>query len=118
MQVNHLRSRRQWAVKLGEAVVTEDPPMEARAVSITSWKDGRLYDYGNYVNACKALLDSLQPDIILNDSHSHCRDFYSQKLSKADNIPVGTLVVVHRIQAQLEGVQLFAYGQTRSNPRQ
>lgn len=117
-QVIALRNRRLWETKLGEALAAEDPPMEPRIVSVTTWKEGRLYDQGNFVQACKALLDSLQPDIILNDSLSHCRDFYSQKLAKTDKMPVGTLVVVHRLQAQHEGVQLFTYGETRSDPRQ
>jgi len=92
--------------------------MEPRVVAITSWKSGRLYDHGNYVQSCKALLDSLQPDVIVNDSLSHCHDFYSQRLAKEDKMPVGTLVIVHRLQARHEGVRIFEYGQTRSDSRQ
>lgn len=117
-EVQRLREARLWGVKTGEVLSDDDPALEPRVVSITTWKTGRLYDDGNFRQACKALLDSLQPDALRNDSLAHCFDFYSQRLAKADNIPVGTLVVIHKVQDILPGVRLFSYGASRSHPRQ
>lgn len=113
-----LTEMRLWETKVGTLVASEDPAMEPRVVSVTTWKEGRLYDKGNFIHACKALLDSLQPDIIVNDSPAWCHDFYSLKLAKVDKMPVGTLVVVHRLISRSEEVEFFQYGETRSDSRQ
>ena len=112
-EVAKLRNQRLWAVKTDIAKAAEDPPMEVRVVSGTTWKNDRLYDYGNHVQSCKALLDSLQPDVIKNDSLSHCVDFYSQRSAKADNVEPGTLVVVYKVQRMEGAVPLFSYGTTQ-----
>lgn len=52
-----------------------------------------MYDYGNYVQACKALLDSLQPDYLVNDSPAWCVDFYRLELASS-GVEAGTLVLV------------------------
>lgn len=63
---------------------------------IQTWKKGRLYDHGNYVQSCKALLDSLQPDYLWNDSVAWCLDFYWLGLASS-GVEAGTLVLVLEI---------------------
>lgn len=96
-QAGKLRSQLDWSLKCGLAQTRPDPCFpEKRAVVIQTWKKGRLYDHGNYVQSCKALLDSLQPDYLWNDSVAWCLDFYWLGLASS-GVEAGTLVLVLEI---------------------
>lgn len=98
-EVNKLKQLLANQLKCGEAYGDMSDPDEQSVVVVIGWKQRQRYDYGNFVQACKAVLDSLQPDIIANDNQNHIFDFYSQRLAKEDKMPVGTLVVVYRVES-------------------
>lgn len=69
---------------------------------MSAFKKGRLYDHGNFVQACKALLDSLQPSdnypgdgVIFQDSPAWLVDYYTQENCKQQH--TGTLVAVFKL---------------------
>jgi len=83
------------------------PPCHGRAFIFIATFKPRKYDQGNFVQACKALLDSLQPDklspelaVIQNDSTHWLVDCYQQHLS--GDGPVGTFVYVSSIEGEVE----------------
>lgn len=101
LQVTKLRDQLGWAAKAKEVYWDGRAPAGKRLVIIESWKKGVLYDHGNYVQACKALLDSLKPDVLLDDAYHACVDFYAQHHTTPKGHPIGTLVRVYDIQGEI-----------------
>jgi uncharacterized membrane protein (GlpM family) len=101
--VKRLQGQILWTLKARQAIFDGTLPSEPRFVFIASWKKGRLMDNGNYVQACKALLDSLQPHFIVSDTPKWCHDHYAQRLASKDKMPIGTVVMIWRIKALREG---------------
>lgn len=119
--VRKLQDQLGWQLKSGEAVWDNSVPTGPRVVSVTTWKPGVRYDAGNYIQACKALLDSLQPDIIIDDHILHCSDFYSQRSPKKDKMGVGTLVIVYdviKVQSRVRRVSIVGLDENGPSSRQ
>lgn len=109
-QVSKLKDELGWQLKEGTAWWDNSEPKGARVVTITNWTDGRLYDSGNFIQACKALLDCLQPDILKNDNMTYCYDFYRQRSARKLKVDVGTLVMVfdiHDITSRVRRVEFI-----------
>lgn len=94
-QAKKLRMRLTMALLSGSARArkVEKGP---RMVLVTSFMK-RRYDDPNFRQAAKALLDSLQPDHLPNDSGVWCVDHYRQFIANQVGMPIGTLVIVHEI---------------------
>lgn len=78
-----------------------------RLVAISAWKSGRLFDQSNFIQACKALLDSLQPWAIKDDSLPWCDAYYYQNTAKQDNHLLGTRVLVYNILDESKEVSIY-----------
>jgi hypothetical protein len=97
IQVSKLRDYLINAVRCGYAAAASAQENTKRAVVIQTWKKRRLYDRGNYIQACKALLDALVPDYLVDDSPKWCIDYYALHNSLECGVEVGTLVLVLEI---------------------